>query len=142
MQTSGFSLAIHSLERSKPSKTGRQYGSPVLPLSHAAPTAGMCDVATPATILATALPLRLAAVALDRAPALEHHLRVLFLGRARHLGGDLLERQPVGRRELGGEIDVAAEREHAVPVALQDDLLLLLRHRPAVEIGALVRLER
>src|SRR5262245_19885498 len=98
MQTSGFSFAIHSLDRSKPWKTGRQYGSAVLPLSHAAPTAGICDVATPATILATALPLRLAAIALDRAPALDHHLRVLFLGSARHLCGDLLEGQPVGRR--------------------------------------------
>src|SRR5262245_46157741 len=102
----------------------------------------MWDVATPATILATALPLRLAAVSLDRAPALDHHLRVLFLGRARHDGGDLLERQPVGRRELGGEVDVAAEPEHAVPVALEYDLLLLLGHRPLVEIGALVCLER
>src|SRR5881394_3566096 len=102
----------------------------------------MCDVATPATILATPLPFRLAAVTFDRAPALEHHLGVLFLGRARHHGLDLLERQPVSRRELGGEVDVATEPEHAVPVTLKYYLLLLLGHRPLVEIGALVRLER
>src|SRR5882762_6562919 len=103
MQTSGFALAIHSLERSKPSNTGRQYGSLVLPLSQAAPTAGICDVATPAMILATIFPFRFAAVAVRRTAALQHHLRVLLLSGARHHGRDLLERKTVGRRDLGRE---------------------------------------
>ena len=54
MQTSGLVFAIHSLERSKPSNTRCQYGSPVRWLSIAAPIAGTCDDVTPAMILATA----------------------------------------------------------------------------------------
>src|SRR4029079_11535924 len=54
MQTSGLALRIHSLERSKPSNTRCQYGSPVRWLSIAAPIAGTCDDVTPAMTLATA----------------------------------------------------------------------------------------
>src|SRR4029078_12128461 len=106
MQTSGFAFAIHSLERSKPSNTRCQYGSPVRWLSIAAPIAGTCDDVTPATILATALlslagfRLRFcgfddarpgvgvfagpAAVAFDfdRTAATQHQVGVVLLGRA------------------------------------------------------------
>src|SRR5512139_3090804 len=113
MQTSGLVFAIHSLERSKPSNTRCQYGSPVRWLSIAAPIAGTCDDVTPATILATAF-LSLAggfefgslhqagfglgelagsaAVALDRAAAAQHQVGVFLLGRAGHDRGEMLER--------------------------------------------------
>src|SRR6185369_2888535 len=42
--------------------------------------------------------------------------------------------------DLGEEVDVAAKVEQAVVIAVEDGLLLLIRHRPFVEIGALVRL--
>jgi hypothetical protein len=41
---------------------------------------------------------------------------------------------PVGRAELGGEIDVAAELEHAVVVALEDRVGLFRRERILLEI--------
>jgi len=47
----------------------------------------------------------------------------------------------VGRAELGGEIDVAAELEHAVVVALEDGLGLRRREVELLEILGLVRLE-
>src|ERR1700759_5523596 len=102
MTTSGLACAIHSLDFSKPENTRFQYGSSVCLLSIAAPMAGTCDDATPAMVLATFRPrlgfcpgfrfsrrlanrdkrvLRalagLAAVAFDRAPALEHHVGVV-----------------------------------------------------------------
>src|SRR3954469_11880107 len=102
MTTSGLALAIHSLERSKPSNTRCQYGSPVRWLSIAAPIAGTCDDVTPAMILATAflslagLQFRLAflddarsgfgvfarpaAIAVDLAAATKHEVRVVLLG--------------------------------------------------------------
>src|SRR5580700_1961393 len=93
MTTSGLACAIHSLDFSKPENTRFQYGSSVCLLSIAAPIAGTCDAPTPAMILATLRPrfadrLRfgfrfggpgglalagLAAIALDRAAAGEHH---------------------------------------------------------------------
>src|SRR5215203_566609 len=129
MTTSGLALRIHSLERSKPSNTRCQYGSPVRWLSIAAPIAGTCDDVTPAMILATAFfslaGLRLAflddarpglgvfarpaAVAFDVAAAAQHQIGVVLLGRAGHHRGEMLERMAVGRPELGGEIDVAAQ---------------------------------
>ena len=42
----------------------------------------------------------------------------------------------VGRAELGGEIDVAAELEHAVVVALEDRLGLLRRQRNFLRYSA------
>src|SRR5690242_17372743 len=54
----------------------------------------------------------------------------------------MLERMAVGRPELGGEIDVAAELEHAVVVALEDGIALLIGERKPFEIFRLVRLER
>src|SRR5215467_176342 len=70
---------------------------------------------------------RFAAVAFDRTAAVEHHLGVVFLGGARHHGRDVLERVAVGRPELGGEIDVAAEFQHTVVLALEDGFALLWR---------------
>src|SRR5262245_43484911 len=54
----------------------------------------------------------------------------------------MLERMTVGRAELGGVVDIAAEFEHAVVVALEDGLLLLRRHIELLEILRFVRLER
>src|SRR5580700_6137386 len=103
--------------------------------------AGTCEVPMPATILATIATLRLAAVALDGAAALEHHFRILLLRGAGHFRGDLLERQAVRRTELCREIDVAAELEHAVPLTLQNGFALFGRELEFVEIGGLVGLE-
>src|SRR5690242_18957353 len=127
MTTTGFALAIHSLERSKPSNTRCQYGSPVRWLSIAAQIAGTCYDVTPAMILATVFlslaggfrfrifrlePAGFAAVAFNRAAAAQHQVGVILLGRAGHQSGEMLERMAVGRTELGGEVDVAAEFEH------------------------------
>src|SRR3954454_9685659 len=109
MTTSGLALAIHCLERSKPSNTRCQYGSPVRWLSIAAPIAGTCDDVTPAMILATAflslaggfrlrrgfglLRLELArpaAVAFDRAAAAQHQVGVILLGRSGHQRSQML----------------------------------------------------
>src|SRR5215211_3106248 len=60
------------------------------------------------------------AVALDRAAAADHHVAVLGFGHAGHAAG---------------------QRDAAVQVARQHRLLLLLGHRPLVEVGALVGLE-
>src|SRR5579864_1283049 len=70
---------------------------------------------------------RLAAVAFHRAAAREHHVGVVFLGRAGHLRGQMAERMAIGGAEFGGEIDVAAELQHAVVIALEDGLGLLRR---------------
>ena len=48
---------------------------------------------------------------------------------------------PVGRTQLGGEIDVAAELEHAVVVALQDRVGLLGRERKFLQVPGFIRLE-
>src|SRR5258708_24302379 len=117
MITSGFTSAIHFLDGSYPWNTGAQYGSCVRLLSIAAPMAGTCEVATPATILAMrpGLPLRLEAIAVGRTTALQHHLGVILLAHAGHRGSYLLERQPVGSAQLGSEVDVAAELDHPIP---------------------------
>src|SRR5215203_4662529 len=148
MTTSGLALRIHSLERSKPSNTRCQYGSPVRWLSIAAPIAGTCDDVTPAMTLATAflslagfrfrcrlvrlddtraglgVLARPAAVAVDRPAAAQHQVGVVLLRRAGHQRGKMLERVAVGRAELGGEIDVAAELQHPVVLTLEDRLAL------------------
>src|SRR5450631_1078394 len=132
MATSGLAFAIHSFDFSKPENTRCQYGSSVCLLSIAAPIAGTCDDATPAMILATFRPrfaglrfrfrfgrlgrllfARLASIAFDRAAAGQHHLGVVLLRGAGHDGGEMAERMAVGGAELGGEIDVAAELQHA-----------------------------
>src|SRR5262245_12025052 len=82
-----------------------------------------------------------AAVAFDRAAALEHHVGVVLLGRTRHGRGQMTERVPVGRAELGSEVDVAAELQHAVVVALEDRVGLFRRKLILLEIFGLVFLE-
>src|SRR6478672_11387871 len=66
-----------------------------------------------------------AAVAVDRTAAAQHQIGVGLLGRAGHQRGEMLERMAVGRAELRGEIDVAAEFQHPVVLALEDRLALL-----------------
>src|SRR5215475_11847665 len=141
MMTSGLTSAIHCFENSKPLNTGAQYGVSVSPASHAAPMAGTCEQFTLATILAMVFHLRFASIALDRAAAVQHHLRIFLFCGARHFGGDLRERETVGGENLREEIDIAAELDHAVPVPLQDSLALLLCHRPFLQVLRLVRLE-
>src|SRR5690348_14741373 len=60
------------------------------------------------------------AVAFDGAAACQHHRRVILLGRTGHQRREMLKRMPVGGAKLGGEIDVAAELQHAVVVALEN----------------------
>src|SRR5436853_4671874 len=163
MATSGLVSAIHCLVFSKPEKTRFQYGSSVCLLSIAAPMAGTCDEASPAMIFATVLlPLlwgfgfralgwcllcrlvgsaRLRAVAFDRAPAFEHHLRIVVLRRPCHHGGKVAERVTAGRAKFGGEINVPAEFEHPVVVALEDRVGLLGRERILLEVFGFIRLE-
>src|SRR5579864_2274605 len=109
----------------------------------AAPIAGTCEVATPATILAMLfpLPLREVAIAVDRPSTMRHHVGVLLLGHTGHLGGEILERVPVCRAKFGKEIDVAAELYQAVPVTGKDTFLLLGAHRESLEIGRLIGFE-
>src|SRR5215813_9989317 len=170
MTTSGLAFAIHSLDFSKPENTRFQYGSSVCLLSIAAPMAGTCDDATPAMILATFRPrlgclrfgcLRLgcrlcaragnqdialrpsgpAAVAFHRAAAVEHHLGVVVLRGPGHHGSEMTKRMEVGRAELGSEVDVAAELQHAVVVALENGVGLRRCERKPLEVFCLVRLE-
>ena len=47
----------------------------------------------------------------------------------------------VGGAELGGEINIAAELEHAVVIALEDGVGLLRRQVELLEVFRLVRLE-
>src|SRR5881398_2924515 len=104
----------------------------------AAPTAGMCDVPTPAMISATghaSLGRRSAAIAFDRASPADHHLHVLVLGDTRLLAGQLLKRHPVEGGELVGVVDVAAQLEDSQPLSLRHRLALLRREREAVEVG-------
>src|SRR6516162_7224489 len=116
MAKSGLSSSIHSFECSKPENTRFQYGSSVCLLSIAAPIAGTCDEPTPATILATPRPRFLAAIAFDRAAAGGHHGAVVLLGGPGHQRGEMAEGMAVGRPEFGGEVDVAAELQHAIVV--------------------------
>src|SRR5260370_12035021 len=145
MARSGVFFAIHSLDFSNPEKPRFQYASSVCLLSIAAPIAGTCDDPTPAMILATfrprfVVPLRSglrfgrpggfllagpAAVAFHRTAAGEHHAGIVLLRGPGHDGGEVPERVAVRGPELGGEIDAAAEFQHAVVVALQDWLRLL-----------------
>src|SRR6516165_10507638 len=80
-------------------------------------------------------------IAFDRAAVAEHHRRVFLLRRAGHEGGKMLERMTVGGAEFGGEIDVAAELEHAVIVTLENSVGLFRRETELFQILRLVRLE-
>src|SRR5229473_8082298 len=106
--------------------------------------AGTCDVAIPATILAT-LDLRrrllLVAVALGAAPARQHHLCIRFLRNAGHHAGHILEGKAVAKRNLDGVVDVPADAQHSQPVALEHRAALLGIERKAIEIRRLVLLE-
>src|SRR5450631_3975638 len=106
--------------------------------------AGTCEVATPATILAMVLagPLGLEPVAVWRATAIQHHGGVVRLAHPGHRGRELLERQAVGGAELGGEVDIAAELNHAVPITRQERLLLIGGHREPLQIAGFVGFER
>src|SRR5580698_3661831 len=141
MMTSGLRSAIHFFEKSKPLNTGAQYGVSVLPVSHAAPMAGTCETFTLAMILATLLPLRLTAITFDRSTTLQHHLGILLLGESGHGRRDVLERQSVGGEQLGEKIDVAAELDHAAPVAFEDCVPLLRCHGPLLQVSRFVLLE-
>ena len=74
-------------------------------------------------------------------PPLEHHVGVILLGGPRHGRRQMLERVAVGGAELGGEIDVAAEFQHAVVIALEHRVGLLRRQLEFLQILRLVRLE-
>ena len=81
------------------------------------------------------------AIAFDRTAAAEHHLGVVVLRVAGHHCRQMLEGMPVGRPELGGEIDVAAKFEHAIVIALEDGVGLFGRQLELLEILRLVGLE-
>src|SRR5215212_7289942 len=81
------------------------------------------------------------AVALDRAAAANHHVAVLLLSHPGHAAGHLLEALAISRADLREEVDVAAKCDAAIEVAREHGLLLLLAHRPLVEISAFVGLE-
>ena len=117
--------------------------------------AGTCEAVTSELILAIGLlllgtergvlalrnllfPLVPGTVALDRAAAGEHHFGILFLAEAGHQRGRVLEALAVRGEDLGQEVDVAAELQHLVVIPGHDGLLLVLGHRPFVEIGALI----
>src|SRR5271157_4213484 len=81
------------------------------------------------------------AVAFDRPAAAHHHGAIFLLGHPGHAAGHLLEALSVGRADFGEEVDVAPKFDAAVEVTRHYSLLLLLAHRPFVQIGAFVGLE-
>src|SRR3954465_2859634 len=82
-----------------------------------------------------------AAVAFDGAAPADHHVAVLFPGHAGHAAGHLLKALAVGGADLREEVDGTPEFDAAIEVACERCLLLLISHRPFVEISAFVRLE-
>src|SRR3984957_149808 len=84
---------------------------------------------------------RLAAIAFDRAAAGQHHVGVVVLARPGHRRGEMAERMAVGGAELCGEIDIAAELQHAVVIALEDGVGLLRRQVEFLEVFRPVPLE-
>src|SRR6202051_2907263 len=103
--------------------------------------AGTCDVAMPATILAMRGARVLVAIALGTASAREHRLCIGSLGYARHHAGHVLKREAVAKRNLDGVVDVAADPQHAQPVAFQHRAALFRVERKTIEIRRLVLLE-
>src|SRR5271169_3939434 len=81
------------------------------------------------------------AIALDRASTAEHHVGVVLLRGAGHIRGKMLKRMAVGRTEFRREIDISAELQHAVVIALEDGFGLLRRKIEPFEVCRLVRLE-
>src|SRR4029453_18900958 len=54
----------------------------------------------------------------------------------------MLERVAIGRAELGGKINISAEFQHPIVVALENGVALLWREFELLEVLRLVRLER
>src|SRR5258705_13653505 len=105
----------------------------------------MCDVPTAPTSSAIAgvtSVVRCGSVAFDATPAGEHHADVLLLADTGLLGGELLEGHAIAGGELEGVIDVAAQLEHAQPVACEHSIALLGRELEPVEVALLVGAER
>src|SRR5262245_43588711 len=84
------------------------------------------------------------AVAVDWTAAAQHHVSVVLLGRAGHQRSEMLERMAIAGAQLGGEVDVAAEFQQTIVLALEDRLALLGRElrKILIEIPGLVVLER
>src|SRR5439155_26444002 len=70
---------------------------------------------------------RLAAIAVDRTAAAQHHVGVFLLGRTAHDRGEMLERVAACRAESRDELDVAGERQHPVVLTLEGGLAMLWR---------------
>src|SRR5215467_8660953 len=83
----------------------------------------------------------LAAITLRRATPRKHHGGVVLLCGAGHHRRQMPERVTVGRAELRGEIDVAAELKHPVVVALEYRFGLRRRELKLLEVLRLVGLE-
>src|SRR5262249_14971748 len=113
----------------------------VCPGSGAAPMAGMWLVVKPAVMRALSPTLRHGTPAVWRAPAVQHHLLVVRHGHAGHRAYRLHVTETVGGEDLRQEVDVAAEVEHRVVVAVEHGLLLRLGHRPLVQVRPLPGLE-
>src|ERR1700722_939100 len=106
--------------------------------------AGTWEQAMPATILATLVVLLCSvfvSVTLRRTASRQHHLRIDFLGYAGHHAGHVLEGESVAKCDLDGVVNVAADLQHAEPVALQDRPALLGGQCKAVQVCACVVLE-
>src|SRR5277367_3753034 len=107
----------------------------------ATPMAGTWEQAIPAMILATSLlrfALALVAVALGAASARQHHLRVGLLRYSGHHAGHVLKGQAIAECDLDGVVDVAADFQHAQPIALQHGAALLRAERETFEIRGFV----
>src|SRR5712691_5436960 len=127
--TSGACCAIQSRAGWYPSNSGFQYASWVLPRSMAAPIEGTCEVASPQITSAIAAAARC------------HHGHELLLGHARERAAEELHRPFVHQGQLEDVEDVAAEIEHAHPVAVQHGLLLLRGQVIGVAVRGLVTAE-
>src|ERR1700679_3991148 len=98
----------------------------------------------PATMLATGITrsrLILVAVALGGAAAGQHHLRVLFLRYPRHHRSHILKREAIAEGDLDRVVNVAADFQHAEPVALQNGVPLLLGECKLFEISRFILFE-
>src|SRR6516164_5096135 len=141
MTTSGTFWLAQALVHSYPSNSGFQYGSSVLPRSIAAPMAGMWLVVSPAVMRAMSVTVLNGAPALRRTASGDHHLLIVLDGHPRHRAHRLEVAEPVGGEDLGQEVDVPAQVEHLVVVAVEHGLLLVFGHRPLIEVGTFAGLE-